>query len=142
MSDVRGLLADENAGGALDRLYDRLKKLKLLPMLDGEGISYAKFHDLGLPAGFPDRDLWRTCQADGWALLTDNRNADGPDSLQATFADSWAFGALPVLTVSDKRRFSRDDDYADAVAADVADILYGLPDGEYRYAPRIFVPLD
>ena len=142
MSDVRGLLADENAGGMLVRLRERLIDLKLWPLLVGEGLAFVTFEDLELPPAFPDRALWRTCQAEGWALLTDNRNADGPDSLQATIADSWTAGDLPVVTVGDKRRFERDRDYAETVAADVADILYGLTVGDYRYAPRHFVPLD
>ncbi len=47
---------------------------------------------------------------------------------------------LPVLTLSKKVRFERSPDYARRVAADVAELLFGIAMGEYRDQSRIYVP--
>src|SRR5262249_39719507 len=99
------------------------------------------FADLGLPSDSDDRTVWQFCQSEGWILLSDNRNLDGPDSLEATLADSWNAGCLPILTLANKRRFERDPEYARRAANDTADVLFGLGmEGEYRDRPRIYVP--
>lgn len=82
----------------------------------------------------------KKCQRDGWVLLTDNRNDEGPTSLQATLDDAWRPGSLPILTLTDKQHFDRSGEYRERVAADVADILFGLKYGEYGDRDRIFVP--
>ena len=100
------------------------------------------FRDLGLSADLDDRALWNFCQTDGWVLLTDNRNHDGPDSLDATLSDTWKTGLLPVLTLSSKGRFEHDRDYAQRVASGVAEILFGIvQEQQYCDRPRIYVPL-
>jgi hypothetical protein len=73
-------------------------------------------------------------------LFTENRNDDGPNSLQATLVDSWRNGHLPVLTLASKGRFERDLVYAERVAADVAELLFGLAEGQYLDQQRIYVP--
>jgi hypothetical protein len=90
-----------------------------------------------------DRSLWEHCQRDGWVLLTENRNDDGPDSLQATLNDSWRIGSLPVLILSNKGRFEYDRTYAERVASDIAEVLFAISqEGEFRDQPRIWVPLS
>lgn len=73
-------------------------------------------------------------------LFTENRNHDGPDSLQATLEDSWRMGQLPVLTLANKMRFEHDRKYAEQVATDLAEIMFGLSGQEYLDQPRIYVP--
>ena len=104
------------------------------------GIRFVTFQTLQLSPQLDDRKLWILCQRDGWVLLTDNRNDEGIDSLQATLADSWQPGALPVLTLSSKNRLEQNPDFADRVATDIAELLFGIIDMEYRYQPRIFIP--
>ncbi len=79
-------------------------------------------------------------QAEGWVLFTENRNHDGPDALEATLLDSWHFGQLPVLTLANKARFESDRVYAEQVATDVAELLFGIEQEDYRDQPRIYVP--
>ena len=75
-------------------------------------------------------------------LFTDNRNHDGPDSLEATLSDSWRMGHLPVVTISNRGRFEHDRKYADRVATGVAEILFGIVQEQlYCDRARIFVPL-
>jgi hypothetical protein len=138
---VQGLLADNNIEGHLVRLGHLLEGLDLWGLLVELNLDFATFHDLGIPQGIDDRTLWTFCQQSGWVLLTDNRTRAGGDSLQQTLADSWRDGQLPVLTPSDKHRLERDPEYANRVAEDVAEVLFGIKNGEYCNQPRIYVPL-
>ncbi len=73
-------------------------------------------------------------------LFTENRNDDGPDSLHATLTNSWREGHLPVLTLANKSKFDHSRAYAEQVANDIAELLFGIEHGEYLDEPRIFVP--
>jgi hypothetical protein len=99
-----GLLADENLQGHLPYLRHLFEALDLWSVLAELSISLADFPDVNLPRGLDDRSLWTYCQANGWVLFTENRNQDGPDSLQATLLDSWQTGHLPVLTLSEQNQ--------------------------------------
>jgi hypothetical protein len=137
---MRGLLADLNVQGHLGYLRHLLEGLGLWTVLDAIGIELVTFAHLQWPVDLNDRALWTQCQHDGWILLTDNRNADDRDSLQATLVDSWQPGKLPVLTLSSKTKFERSAEYRERVAVDVAELLFGIVQGEYRDRDRIFVP--
>jgi hypothetical protein len=138
---MKGLLADVNVQGHLPWLERLIKSIDLWEILVGEGIRLATFADLGLDPGLDDRTLWQNCQQDGWVLFTNDKNNDGPDSLQATIDDLWEVGKLPVLTLSNQGRFVRDGVYAKRVAADIAELLVGIKSGDPLDRPRIFVPV-
>ncbi len=135
-----GLLADENLQGHLPYLRHLFESLDLWGVLSVLSIQLATFPDIKLSRGTDDRTLWNRCQKDGWVLFTENRNQDGPDSLQATLLDSWKVGLLPVLTLSNKNRFEHSRAYAERVAKDIAELLFGIVHGEYHDQSRIFVP--
>jgi len=137
---MRGLLADVNVAGHLRHLRRLLEALDLWSILAAHDIEFATFTDAGLPLDMDDRSVWNHCQQVGWVLFTDNRNQDGENSLQKVIIDSWHNGMLPILTVSNKQRFAGGGEYADRVAADVAEVMYGMRQGEYRNEPRIYVP--
>jgi hypothetical protein len=138
--DVRGILADVNVQGHLPFLCGLFRRLDLETLLRELGLRFETFPALGLQGSLDDRSLWNYCQDRGWVLFTENRNDDGPDSLHATLTDSWRDGHLPVLTLSSKARFERDLGYAERVAADVAELLFGIAEQQYRDQPRIYVP--
>jgi hypothetical protein len=138
---MQGLLADVNVQGHLPYLRRLLETLDLWAVLAELNLRLVTFRGLQLPHDLDDRPLWNYCQQDGWVLLTENRNHDGPDSLQATLSDSWQTGYLPVLTLSNKGRFERKPEYAVRVATDVAELLFGIAHGQHREQPRIYVPL-
>jgi hypothetical protein len=73
-------------------------------------------------------------------LFTDNRNHDGPNSLEATLSSSWRVGHLPLLTLANKTKFEHRREYAERVASDVAELLFGITREGYRDQPRIYVP--
>jgi hypothetical protein len=139
---MRGLLADANVQGHLPYLHNLLKALELWPLLVELNLQVATFPDLDLAPELDDRSLWNFCQVGGWVLFTDNRNDDGPDSLEATLSDTWQMGLLPILTLSNRGRFEHDREYGERVASDVAEILFGIvQEQNYRDRPRIYVPL-
>lgn len=137
---MRGLLADMNVQGHTLYLRRLLEALDLWPVLAELRLEFATFSHLQLPHNLDDRSLWNHCQQNEWVLFTENRNDDGDNSLQATLTDSWRMGCLPVLTLANKERFDTSAGYAQRVAIDVAELLFGIVHEEYRDQPRIFVP--
>jgi hypothetical protein len=137
---MQGLLADVNVQGYVLYLRRLLEILDLWIVLSDLKLRIVTFRDLDLPRGLDDRSLWSRCQQDGWVLFTENRNNDGPDSLQATLAGSWQNGHLPVLTLSNKLKFEHSREYAERVASDVAELLFGIAHLQYRDQPLIYVP--
>ncbi len=137
---MRGLLADVNVQGHLPYLRQLLDTLGLGSVLAELKLSLVTFPELGLPRDLDDRPLWVRCQQDGWVLFTENRNADGSDSLQATLNDSWQVGRLPILTLANKGKFEHSRAYAERVATDIAELLFGIAQGQYLDQPRIYVP--
>ena len=138
---MQGLLADVNVQGHLPYLHHLLEALGLWTVLMELNLRLVTFRDLQLPRDLDDRLLWNHCQHDGWVLFTENRNHDGPDSLQATLMDSWRTGDLPVSTLSNKGRFEHDRQYANRLATDVAELLFGITQEQYLDRPRILVPI-
>jgi hypothetical protein len=139
---MRGLLADVNAQGHLPYLRRLLEKLDLWSVLAELHLDLVTFRDLNLPHDLDDRTLWNRCQQDEWVLFTDNRNHENENSLQATLADSWREGHLPVVTLANKGKFDHSVDYAKRVAIDVAELLFGIYQGQYRDQRRIYVPFS
>lgn len=139
----QGLLADVNVQGHLQYLVNLLQAMGLSAVLEELDLRLATFLDLGLDRRMEDRPLWEYCQQEGWVLLTDNRNHENEDSLQATLDDSWHEGHLPLLTISNKGRFEDNRNYADKMAEDVATVLFGIVlDGQFCDRPRIYVPFQ
>ena len=71
-------------------------------------------------------------------LLTENRNAEGPESLEETIRTLNTPNSLPVLTMTNPRRFARDKSYADRVTDRVLDYLLDLDN--LRGTGRLYVP--
>jgi hypothetical protein len=85
---MQGLLADVNVAGHLLYMSRLLKFLDLWPILADIDIRLMTLSELEWPRDIDDRQLWHRCQDDGWILCTENRNKEGPDSLEATLRDS------------------------------------------------------
>lgn len=135
------LLADTNVQRHATYLRRLLERWGLLQILEDSEIQFLTFADVGLPRDLSDRLLWGRCQDDQFVLLTENRNDDTNDSLPSTLRENWKPGDLPVITIADKTRFELDADYRERVVADVAELLFGIAQGEYRDLDRIYVPL-
>jgi hypothetical protein len=140
---MRGLLADVHLQGHLPYLRSLIDELDLGSVLAELELELATFPDIPLDPSLDDRSLWNHCQREGWVLFTENRRADDPNSLQATLADSWKPGCLPVLTLANKTRFEHSPAYAKLVATHVAEVLFDIQVGLGYISndqPRIYVP--
>jgi hypothetical protein len=90
------ILVDHDIEGQALTLWGTLAAagwLTLLPM------QLATFAQVGLPADSNDRTVWRTAQARGMVLLTQNRNMKGEDSLEQTIREDNTSSSLPVVTI-------------------------------------------
>ncbi len=96
------------------------------------------FEDLGIDRSASDAILWRVCQREELVLVTNNRNAAGPDSLEMVVREENRPNSLPVFTLANPDRVRNDGEYAEQVAARLLDYLIYLD--EVRGAGRIFIP--
>jgi hypothetical protein len=73
------------------------------------------FKDVGLDLAVTDKVVWDKCQELPAFLLTNNRNDDGPESLQATIQITNSPKSLPVFTIGDADSILSSTEYADKV---------------------------
>ena len=132
------ILVDEN----IDGYTEYLSRLVFSPAWGDFstqlGIRIVKFEEVGLAKGTPDDHVWEFCQNQLIYLITDNRNQDKPDSLEATIRTRNLATSLPVFTISDINRFRDEPEYVERV---VARLLEYLVDGENILgAGRLYLP--
>jgi hypothetical protein len=96
------------------------------------------FEGLDLPHGMIDTELWQLCQHRGIVLITGNRNADGPTSLEMAIRHFRTDESLPIVTIGDPDRLLTDRDYAQAAAARLIDYLLDLE--TVRGTGRLYIP--
>jgi hypothetical protein len=142
---VIGIVADVNMIGQVRDLVRFLLRTAdyrdYRDYWDIYGFRLATFAELGLTRESSDRDIWTACQAHGLILVTENRNHDDPDSLEA-MVQAAGPDALPVVTVSDKDALAADRRYAETVAADLLEVLMDIVDlDRHRGAGRVYLPL-
>ena len=96
------------------------------------------FEEFALAEDATDATIWQTCQDHDILMITGNRNAEGPASLEMTLRQRNTPHCLPVLTLADPDRIHRDRPYAEAVVERLFDILID-PDA-LRGTSRIYLP--
>lgn len=107
------LLADHNIEGHAKLLLSTLQSLGWVDLLE---LRLTLFSEVGLAHNSSDREVWHRAQNLGMLLLTDNRNNDGPGSLEQTILDDATSMSLPVVTVSNAERLRKDQGYRSACA--------------------------
>jgi len=141
-SKIRGILVDINVQGHLRRIQQALRAMDLEHVLTAGGISFFTFADFQLQKRTDDRRIWNLCQHERLVLLTENRNNDGPDSLDQTIRDSLTPESLPVITLANKGAFESSSVIAAKAAADLAEVVFSLIDEPaYIGVPRVYIPL-
>jgi hypothetical protein len=96
------------------------------------------FEDLDLAVDASDAAVWQACQAGEVLLVTGNRNAESPESLEITIRQQNRPNSLPVLTLADPNRIAYDRPYAESVVERLFDILIDI--NVFRGAGRLFLP--
>jgi hypothetical protein len=132
------LLADANIKGHVARLVARMQAERWREFWDYLQVRCVVFSDVGLDPADSDSVIWQCCQQQQILLLTNNRNEDGPDSLEATIRTFSTPVSLPVFTVGDADRILSDKDYADRVIDRL--FRYLLEIDAVRGAGRLFLP--
>ena len=129
------LLADHNLEGHAHLLFGTLQVMGWADLLDLRLVTFA---EIGMAQDTADREVWRRAQVLDMLLLTDNRNNEGPDSLEQTLRDEQSPTSLPVLTVGNAERLLTDRHYRHACAERLVEILVDLE--RYVGTPRIYIP--
>jgi hypothetical protein len=132
------LLADANIEGQVDLLVARMQSDTRKELWDYLGLRHVTFADVGLDRGDTDSVIWQRCQDAELLLLTDNRNDDGPNSLEATIRTRNTPQSLPVFTIADIRHLHTSSEYADRVIDQL--LSYILEIDEVRGAGRLYLP--
>ena len=82
--------------------------------------------------------IWQACQHQEVVLITINRNAHGPDSLEVTIRAQNTPTSLPVFTLADGDRILHDKDYAERAAKRLLEYLLEID--KVRGTGRLFLP--
>jgi hypothetical protein len=110
------LLADANIKGHVARLVTRMKNESWREFWDYLNLRQVNFEDIGLDPAASDAVIWHKCQEQRILLLTNNRNDDGPESLEATIRAFNTPASLPVFTIGDADSILSSSEYAERVA--------------------------
>lgn len=135
---MKGILADANIFGEIDALVHQMQTGEWADLWAALGLVLRHFEDVGLSLDASDLEIWQTCQAEQLVLITDNRNRDSVDSLEAVIRQYNQPQSLPVFTISDKSRFRKSRTYAEKVLEDLYDYLMRID--EVRGTGRLYLP--
>jgi len=98
-------LADANSIGEVEYLVHLMQAKSWFEIWKALGFALFHFDDIGLAASSTDAEIWHACQAKELLLITDNRNRECDDSLEATIRTHNAPTSLPVFTIGNRNRF-------------------------------------
>jgi hypothetical protein len=135
---VISLLADANIQGQVEILVARMRGEHWRDFWDHLQLRHVTFADAGLQLSDSDAVIWQRCQELDLLLLTDNRNDDGPESLEATIRSNNQPTSLPVFTISNARQLSTNPAYADRVIDRL--FVYLLEFENIRGTGRLYLP--
>jgi hypothetical protein len=137
---VNGLLFDVHLQGYVRYILALIDALGMGDVWRSFDLPIHSVIGLGHPQDVSDRVIWNRCQSDGLILITENRNDDGPDSLQRTMNELRTESTLPVLTLANRERFRQDRRYALIVVEEMLNTLADLEAGQHRGTDRLFLP--
>jgi hypothetical protein len=132
------VLIDVNLDGHAELLARRLGTDAWREVRDYLELQFLHFEEVGLDRTTRDDAVWRLCQERSYYLLTANRKAESPHSLEATLRREGTRESLPVLTLADAERIYHSSAYLDRVVERLLDYL--LNREHYRGAARLFLP--
>ena len=135
---MKGLVADANIQGQVEYLVQRMQADAWADFWQALGLVLRRFEDVGLSASSTDLEVWNVCQAEQLILITDNRNLDSEDSLEATIRRNNTPESLPVFTIADMNEFRTDSSYVERVVEALYDYLLRID--EVRGTGRLYLP--
>ena len=135
---VRGILADNNVEGHVNRLLLLLRGHEWDKVWTSLGLRVESFDSLGLDRATPDDVLWHLCQQRELVLITANRLQRTADSLEATIQSHNSPQSLPVITLASADRILDERAYAERAVAKLLEYLLNIDN--YRGTGRLYVP--
>lgn len=135
---MKGILADNNVIGQVAYLAQLMQTHGWEDFWNDLGLTLVRFKDVGLQVQSSDLEIWHLCQAEELILITDNRNDDAPDSLNAAIRQFNTTDSLPVFTIADLDKFGASREYEERVVSALYDYLLRIDD--VRGAGRLFLP--
>jgi hypothetical protein len=135
---VKGLVADANIQGQVEYFVQRMQADVWADIWDALGLVLMRFEDIGLSASSTDSEVWNVCQAEQLILVTDNRNLDSENSLEATIRRNSTSESLPVFTIADVDEFRTSAAYVERVVEAVFDNVLRID--EIRGTGRLYLP--
>jgi hypothetical protein len=135
---VQAILADNNIQRHVAALIAILESESWREFWSPLNLRLRTFRDLELPPTVSDAQLWQLCQDQEIILLTANRNADGPESLEVTLRNCNQPESLPVFTIADPERVLHSKEHAERVAARLLDYLLVIDN--IRGTGRLYLP--
>jgi hypothetical protein len=125
---MRGILADNDVEGILTALVTIWLSETWRELWIELDCSLETFASLNLPRDATDAVVWEACQDQQVVLITGNRNAESPESLEATIRHLKRPDSLPVFTLASPKRILKDRAYANLVAERLLDYLLRVQD--------------
>ena len=101
-------------------------------------IRFTFFNELDLPTDSNDRLVWQLSQKNRMILMTANRNMKGEDSLEQVLREDNTSDSLPVITIANLDRFSKEASYRSRCADSIVEIVLNIEN--YMGSGRIFIP--
>ena len=135
---MKGLTADANVEGQVEYLVQRMQAPAWAEFWMALGLVLHRFENVGLSESSTDLEVWNVCQAEQLILITDNRNLDAEDSLEATIRRNNTAESLPVFTIADMNEFRTNSSYMDRVVSALYDYLLRID--EVRGTGRLYLP--
>ncbi len=132
------ILSDNDVQGHVSRLMDICQLTPWVELWRDLECVLCTFKDFDLPNDAIDAAIWQACQDNDILLITGNRNAAGPESLEITIRQHNTPHCLPVLTLADPDRIQREHQYAESVVERLFDVLID-PD-TLRGTGRLYLP--
>jgi hypothetical protein len=109
------LLADVNIQGQVEIMVKRMQAEPWIGFWHHLELSCVSFAEVGLDPTDSDAVIWHRCQERRAFLLTNNRNDDGPESLESTIRACNTPQSLPIFTIGDADRLKNERAYSDRV---------------------------
>ena len=135
---AKGILADIHMRGPVDALVREMQVEPWADLWKGLGLHLFHFEDIGLNPTSTDLEIWQRCQAEELVFITNNRNQDSPDSLEATIRQHNASSCLPVFTIGDLDKLRKSRAYAMRVLEKLYEYLIDIDN--LRGTGRQFLP--
>ena len=132
------ILADANVIGQVEYLVRRMQAQPWGEFWSGLDLVLQRFEDVGLDASSTDLEIWQTCQDEQLILVTDNRNRNSDDSLEAAIRNHNGPNSLPIFTISKMSRFATSSSYVDKVVKKFYEYLIDFD--SVLGAGRIYLP--